>query len=161
MATRRASSLEAENDLPLQHRTWRIQRAGWVAFAGLFGNGPLSHAEAGSQESGLRVAYERFARLQAPTELILRIDPRLARDGELAVVLSGATIRNLEISSIAPPPNGTGIGPEAAILRFATTTQPGERVIVLRAKPQRAGRVSFQVGVRDGPVHAVRMWVYP
>jgi hypothetical protein len=169
MAARRESSLEVENDLTFQHRTWRIQRAGWVVFgiivlaglAGLFGGGPLSRAEAGSQASGLRVEYERFTRLQGSTELILHIDPRLARDGELAVVLSGAALLDLEISSTLPPPNGTGIGPEAVILRFETAAQPGERAIVLRAKPQRPGRVSFRVGVRDGPVHAVSLWVYP
>lgn len=169
MAARRESSLQAENDLTFQHRTWRIQRAGWVVFAivvlaglaGLFGGGPLSHAEAGSQASGLRIEYERFTRLQASTELIIRIDSRLARGGELALVLSGAALRDFEMSSSLPPPNRTGIGPEAVILSFETAAQPGERAIVLRAKPQRPGRVSFQVGVRDGPAHAVSLWVYP
>ena len=49
-----ATSLQIEEDLPLQERTWRFQRVGWAimgllllsALAGLFANGPLSWGKA-------------------------------------------------------------------------------------------------------------------
>jgi hypothetical protein len=49
-----ATSLQIEEDMPLQERTWRFQRVGWAAMglllvsalAGLFANGPLSWGKA-------------------------------------------------------------------------------------------------------------------
>ena len=169
MATRQNPSLEIEINPAFQRRSWRVQRVGWMVFAalafaalaGLFGAGPLSNAEAGSQASGLRIEYERFARLHAPTNLVIRTDRRLARNDELAVVLSGAALRGLELPSTMPPPDGTSVAPEAVILRFRTDRQPGELTVVLHAKPRQMGLLTTQVGLRDGPTHAIRQWIYP
>lgn len=169
MTARRDSPLQVESDPAFQRRAWRIQRMSWAIFAllvlaalaGLFGTGPLSHGEAGSKASGLRIEHERFARLHAPTDLVIRADRRLARNDELTIVLSGAAVQHLQLSSAMPPPDGTGLAPDGVILRFRTDRQPGELTIVLHAKPQRAGLLAAQIGVRDGPVHVIRQWIYP
>jgi len=49
-----ATSLQIQEEMPLQERTWRFQRVGWAAMgllllsdlAGLFANGPLSWGKA-------------------------------------------------------------------------------------------------------------------
>jgi hypothetical protein len=169
MATRQDPSLDIEINPAFQRRSWRVQRVGWMVFAalalaalaGLFGAGPLSHAEAGSQASGLRIEYERFARIHAPTNLVIRADRRLARNDELAIVLSGAVLEGMELPSTMPPPDGTSVAPEAAVLRFRTDRQPGELTVVLHAKPRQMGSMTAHIGVRDGPAHAIRQWIYP
>ena len=170
MVTRQSEpALQTEADLGVQRRTWRIQRIGWVVFAvlvvaalaGLFGSGPLSKTEAGSQTSGLRVEYERFARLHAPTDLVIRANRRLARNDELAIVLSGDALDGLELQSTMPPPDGTAVVPDAVVLHFRTDRQPGELKIVLHAKPRQVGLLNAQIAVRDGPAHAIRQWIYP
>ncbi|HEX2116197.1 MAG TPA: hypothetical protein VHM01_17470 [Alphaproteobacteria bacterium] len=163
------SDIQTEADLGLQRRTWRVQRVGWAIFAilvlaalaGAFGSGPLSRAEAGSEASGLRIEYERFARLHAATNLVIRADRRLARNDELAVILSGAALQSLELPSTMPPADGTGLAPDSVVLRFRTDRQPGELTVVLHAKPRRMGLLTAQVGLRDGPAHTIRQWVYP
>jgi hypothetical protein len=168
-AKRSEPALQTEADLGFQRRTWRVQRVGWIVFlivvvvalAGLFGSGPLSRSEAGSHASGLRIEYERFARLHAPTTLVIRADRRLARNDELPVVISGSAIQGLELPSTMPPPDGTGVAPDAVVLRFRTDRQPGELTVVLHAKPQQAGLLVTQIGVGEGPAHAVRQWIYP
>lgn len=169
MATRRASSLQVENDPAFQRRTWQIQRIGWAIFAilvlaalaGLLGSGPLSRVEAGSESAGLRIGYERFARLHAATELVIRADRRLARNDELVILLSGAAVDGLELSSSMPPPDGTGVAADGVLLRFRTDRQPGELTIVLHTKPRRAGVLASRIGVRDGPVQDIRHWIFP
>jgi hypothetical protein len=163
------SDLKAEADIGFQQRTWRVQRAGWAVFvilllgalAGLFGSGPLSGTDAGSEASGLRIAYERFARQHGPTTLVIRADRRLARGDELAIVLATVDLHELELTSIMPPPDGTTLAPDAVVLRFRADRQPGELTIVLHAKPRRFGRLAVQIRVRDGPAHTIRQWVYP
>jgi hypothetical protein len=172
MATRTRQpepALKTEADLGVQRRTWRIQRIGWVIFAvlviaalaGLFGSGPLSNAEAGSEASGLRIEYERFARLHAPTDLIIRVDRRLAGNDEVAIGLSGDIIEGLELPSTMPPPDGAAVAPDAVVLRFRADRQPGELKIVLHAKPRQMGALDARVAVRGGPSHAIRQWIYP
>jgi hypothetical protein len=65
--------MEVNADIEFQRRVWRVQRIGWLIIAavivaallGVFGGGPLSRAAV--QGDGLRLEYERFARLQQST----------------------------------------------------------------------------------------------
>jgi hypothetical protein len=163
------SDLRVEADLAYQHRTWRMQRVGWLAFilvivgalAGLFGSGPLSSTSAGTPAEGLRIEYERFARLNAPTTIVVRADHRLARGDEIGIVLSGDAVRAVELQSTTPPVDGASVSPDGVILRFRADKQPGELTLVLHASPRQAGRLSLRIGLVGGPTHSFRQWVYP
>jgi hypothetical protein len=161
--------LQIDAALAYQERTWRVQRIGWAIFAvlivlgliGLFGPGPLSSTTVGASADGLRIDYDRFARLHAPTTLVIHADRRVARGDELGIVLSGDAIRALELVATTPPADGTSVAPDGAILRFKADRQPGELTIVLYAKPQQAGPLTSRIGVAGGPAHTIRQWIYP
>ena len=63
-----------EEDLDFQRSSWKVQRVAWIvmlgisvsALLGLFGEGPLSNAHVGSEQSGLQIDYERFVRQESP-----------------------------------------------------------------------------------------------
>jgi hypothetical protein len=162
-------ALHVEADPAFQRRTWLIQRIGWglfamlilAALAGLFGSGPLSRTESGAPESGLQVEYDRFARLHAPTTVVIRADRRPARGDDLAIVLSGAMHREFELSSTMPPSDGASVAPDSAILTFRTDRQSGELTIVLHVKPQQVGMAASRIGIAGGPTHTIRQWIYP
>lgn len=67
--------LQIEEDLKFQQCEWKVQFAGWIAMGvliilaslGLFGTGPSSSSTA--QGDDLNLNYERFARLEQPTDL--------------------------------------------------------------------------------------------
>lgn len=161
--------LQIDVALAYQERTWRLQRIGWgvfialiiAALAGLFGAGPLSSTRAGTPTDGLQVEYERIARLNAPTTIVVRADRRLARGDELGVTLSGDMVRGLAMESSMPPADGATVLPDGVVLRFKAGRQPGELTIVLQAKPQRVGRLSSGIGVAGGPAHTIRQWIHP
>jgi hypothetical protein len=77
----RDDGLQITEDLDFQHRIWKLQRIGWAvmvllilaAVLGLFGRGILSRAVVTDAQGQLSVEYSRFARFQAPVELVVRI----------------------------------------------------------------------------------------
>jgi hypothetical protein len=72
-----------------------------ASVARLFGGGPFSETTAGGRAVGVTVAYDRFARITADTEIELR----LARaDGPTAVTITRALLDRYEISELRPQP---------------------------------------------------------
>ena len=78
------TSLQIEEDVPLQERTWRFQWVGWAAMgllllsalAGLFANGPLSWGKAQDPQGLLEIEYERFQRHTAPGQFTIHLAPQ-------------------------------------------------------------------------------------
>ena len=73
-------------DMRFQHRSWALERAGWLVLAliaiagltGVFGNGPASwaHASAGS----LAVSYERFQRATRTSAFVFDVTHQAGSD---------------------------------------------------------------------------------
>ncbi|MCK9519893.1 MAG: hypothetical protein M0R74_12850 [Dehalococcoidia bacterium] len=69
--------LEIDEDFDFQRRSWVVQRVLWTAGAvvllaallGFFGRGVLSSTESSTTEDDVVVSYQRFARLQTPTQI--------------------------------------------------------------------------------------------
>jgi hypothetical protein len=160
---------QIDADLAYQERIWRAQRIGWLVFValiiaaliGLLGPGPLSSTSAGAPADGLWIEYDRFARQDAPTTIVLHADRRLARGDEIGLVLSGDAVRGLELTSTTPPADGSGVAHDGVVLRFRTDRQPGTLTIVLHVKPQRMGLHSSRIGLAGGPAYDIRQWIFP
>ena len=117
---KRVGDLDIEQDLDFQQRSWRVQRAGWIAMAlvtllallGLFGSGPLGNATAGEEGAPLRLEYGRFVRLGAPSHLRVHIGPGTTPNGEAHLWLSRAYLEEIEIQRITPEPDRVEAGPD-------------------------------------------------
>ena len=96
-----AETLELEQNLDFQQRSWALQHLGWAvmgllilaALLGLFGAGPLSSLTTGSQDGLLVLQYDRFWRLQSPMILRVILRPMAIQASEAQIWLSRAYLK--------------------------------------------------------------------
>jgi uncharacterized protein (DUF58 family) len=143
---------------------WRIQHAGWVvvalflalAFAGLFGGGPLSHAHAQSAQG--RVNYERFVRQGSPTELV--ITPTSGTEhGISRVEITADYLEAFRINNITPEPSTVRISGARLVYEFAAAT-PGAS-ISFHFDPQRLWRHRATLVIDGGAPLEIWQLTYP
>ena len=115
--SRKARTLEIEEDLQFQRKEWFYQRFGVAlllvlviaAAIGVTGmGGPMSHAEAGEREGPLFVEYERFVRrgAKARMQLHFRSDP----PGFIQFWVSAPYLEDVIVDSVAPVPRDRDCG---------------------------------------------------
>ena len=157
--------IEEKLDAELRfHRVeWRIQRFGWLviliflalAFAGLFGNGPLSHAYADGPVG--RVDYERFVRNGAPTELVVTAGG--TSRGISRIEITAEFLEAVRVQRITPEPIAVRMQGEALVYEFAAEA-PGGR-ITFHLDPQRLWRHTAQVKIDAGAPLEISQLTYP
>jgi hypothetical protein len=162
-------TLEIEQDLEHQRRSWTIQRLGWGVMAltilgallGLFGTGPLSSTTTRSPDGVLALHYERFWRVQASMIVRLLLAPTSLREGEAHVWLSRAYLDSVSVEKVMPPPQRVEASPERLtyIFAIAPTSQPIE--VRFTVEPQRPGRVAGQLGLANGTALRLAHFIYP
>jgi hypothetical protein len=127
---------EFESERIFHEHEWRIQRIGWwlltiflaLAFAGLFGNGPLSHASAHAAQG--RVEYERFIRYGTPSEIVVTPTAGAAH-GISRVEISSDYLEGFRIERITPEP--------------ASVSMSGPRLVYVFTAAGAGASISFDV----------------
>lgn len=152
------SGLDLDDD-PAYHahaahveRTARVLVGAVVVAAalGFFGGaGPFLKAEAAGTD-GFAVRYDRFARLDAPLLLSVRLPP-----GTAAFSLAGELGTDVTIESAAPRPVR-----EASVESGLRLDVAGGRA-ALTLRPLRPGRLRGTVRLDDGRALPVSLFVYP
>lgn len=147
------------------HRTeWRIQRIGWIvltiflalAFAGLFGNGPLSHASAGSAQG--RIEYERFVRYGSPSELIIT-PAQSAAHGIGTIEITSDYLEAFRIESVTPEPTAVRMSGQRLVYEFAA--EGAGASISFHVDPQRLWRHRALVRIDGGAALEISQLTYP
>src|SRR4051812_23546923 len=154
----RVGDLEIEQDHDFQRRYWRLQRGAWVGLAlvllagilGLFGSGPLAHATIGAPGAPLRLEYDRFGRIEAPSTLTALVRPSTRRPGEAILHLDRGFTDNFQIERVQPMPERAEAGPDHSVYAFRVTG-PGEPVrVTFRLRPEQIGPRSGRMRVDGG-----------
>jgi hypothetical protein len=165
-----ARELEIKQDLVFQRREWAVQRIGWwiltafvvAALLGLFGGGPLSSARAGHPDAPLRVEYERFVRVGAPTRLTLRgnMTGLTPRSG-LRLRIRRDYFEAFRVERIAPEPASIAIGDEEVDLHFgADAVGSGLFTIIFEIEPVEPGLQGAAFRVNDAAGVTFRQLTY-
>lgn len=164
------ADLDLEEDLTLQRREWRWQRVGWVvlfgivgaALLGVFGDGPLSYAQAVSGVNGpagapvLSVDYQRFTRAGKSTRIAIRLAGHSPQDGDLELEVERTFYDHAQIERITPEPDRVVIGSKSIHLVFASQKlRPGSGV-VLDFQPTVAGLHALRFGLGDSVVEMMQ-----
>ena len=166
----------SEENLELPHsradHPWelRIQRAGWLVFAGLIlaalvgflGQGPLSSTTSGDPQGALWVEYNRFERYQGPADLRIHLKPETIRTGEARIWIDRSIVEHMQIERIEPRPERTELGSNRHTLVFAVPGLTGQTSVIIRYRPDlRFGWIEGQIGAEVGPAVPVRQFIYP
>jgi hypothetical protein len=166
----RVGDLEIPQDHDFQRLNWSIQRHAWVGMAvllllgllGLFGPGPLSDATVGDDAGPLRLEYQRFGRLRAPSTLVADLRPgRGAAGGEARLWLSRDYLGAIQIQRIDPVPGRVEAGPlrSAYVFRLIDPARPTR--VTVHFRPEKIGRIRARVGLDDSAPLDFAQLVYP
>ena len=128
----------------LQRRVWAASKIAWwamgavllLAIGGVFGDGPLAHAEAAGTDGSLRVAYDRFQRSDAGSSLAIRLAPNAATH-EARFCLDHAFGRAWQVTQIEPAALREELeaGGTCHVIALAAEA-PAPRLIELRVHPR-------------------------
>jgi hypothetical protein len=153
-----------DTDQRFHQLEWRIQRIGWLcvfiflglAFAGLFGGGPLSHAR--SVGAAGSVDYERFVRSGNSTDLVVtpaHSDP----SGLHRVEITSDFLEAFRIERINPQPTATRMVGPHLVYEFAAAA-PGAS-ISFHVHPERLWRHTAEVRIDSGAPLTISLLTYP
>lgn len=124
-ATPPPQELQLSQDMAHLRRSWVAQRIGWAvmlliivaALAGAFGQGgPLSQAQATSDDGRLQVRYARVAHYIAPAELDIRLQPGPRATARIWV--DNDYLDEVEITGITPPPSRSQLSGGRTLFEF-------------------------------------------
>jgi hypothetical protein len=165
---RRVDSLQIEEDLEFQRRSWMVQRVSWglmgllviASAAGLFGSGPVSTAETRSAGGEVAVKYERFLRYEAPARL--RIAARQAgREGTIAILLDREYLEAIKLEHVVPRPERVEVRGDWMAFLFREAN-PGEPLLAtFYYEAQRIGPLRARVATGAGGFAGFGQFVYP
>lgn len=145
-----AEQLQIDQDLAFQRHEWRAQRVGWwgltafvlAAALGVFGKGPLSHAQAGIPGTPLWVDYDRFVRVGSGTRIVVngQAATHAASDSVFVLRMNRQYFDGIRIEQLSPQPISMTVGAEDVDLHFAGAAAGTPVTVVLDVEPLRAGR---------------------
>jgi hypothetical protein len=164
----RIGSLQIEEDLEFQRRSWIVQRVGWglmgllviASAAGLFGSGPVSSAETRSAGGEVAVEYERFLRYDAPARLRIAVR-EAAPEGTIAVRLNREYLDAIKLEHVVPRPERVEIHGDSVVFLFRQAN-PGQPLLAtFDYEAQRIGRLRARVASGAGASLGFGQLVYP
>lgn len=119
-------------DLEFQKRWWRFERIVWIVFtviialdlAGAFGRGPLAKAHLSSANRSVDVEYERIARYQTPSNLIIRLRRQTVPDRKVQLWVSDSLVRELGNQRVVPQPQTSALDRNGILYTFPAGPVP-------------------------------------
>lgn len=162
-------SIELEQDIDFQNRSWTVQRAGWVvmlvivaaALIGVFGGGPVSSARAGDTNR-LRVDYERFVRLDSPEKITFTVGRGAVPAGSsVDLWIDRQWLTKHVVNSIVPAPSGTRVTSDRVIYRFDVDSAGFPSQIEFDLETRGMGRLKGRAGTGAGNSVAFTQLAYP
>jgi hypothetical protein len=153
--SKKARTLEIDEDLEFQTKEWRFQRIGVVlvsvfVFAALVGftgmGGFMSRGEAGERGGPLHVEYERFVRRGAfsTVKLHLRGAPR-----DVRFWVADRYFEHVRIDSVAPTPALVSV--EAGRHVYLIRAESPDVTVTVEIEHQGVGTPDAEVGLVGGP----------
>jgi len=163
------SSLEAEENLRIQHISWKLERVGWVLCAivlllaaiGIFGGGPVSRATVKSADGAVSVKYNRFARNGAPERLEVELQAAAFSTDKPELWLSREFFSGVRIQQIVPRPEAVDLLPDRIVYHFRSPAANGSLQVAFDYTPDSIGQMKITAGAGGGAVASLWQLVYP
>ena len=160
----RVGDLEIAHDEAFQRREFALARVALAALTvvviatllGLLGgSGVLSDSEA-SNDEGMTVGYERFARLGAGTELELGL---VSAGADLTkVAIKSAYLEGFQVDGVTPTPDSVTAQPDRLVYTF---DQDPPATVTLYLTPSEIGLQKATIRAGSGEPVEFTQFVYP
>lgn len=165
----RIGDLDIHQDLAFQHRSWTVQRLGWIIMTlaviagllGLFGQGPLSSTTTDESSLPFRFEYDRLARSQSSQIARLHLQPGASSNGRFSLWLSNEYVARVRIGRMTPEPVGARLSPGGLTYDFLVDASDHGGQIVLHFEVPKPGLLSGRIGLAPSPSIAFSQWIYP
>lgn len=167
--TKKVGDLQINEDMEFQRRSWIVQRVGWLVFAlvillaalGLFGDGPLSDAQAGQEEGVLWLEYQRFERFQHEFRIKAHANEDTTTHGEIMIQLDRHYLENIEVNNISPAPDSEIKDADWITYVFKTNGGSSPFTAYFYVTPQKAGPLSGRFRLQNGDPVGFSQFIYP
>jgi len=164
----RIGDLEINQDLSVQERMWTIQRVGWgfmlvvifLGLIGLFGHGPISRTWAGNKNDGLWLEYDRFARNQSQSTMLIHL-PTTTASGRASFWLNEAFLAGVEIQHMTPVPLTTTVMDHGVLYDVSLADKQEPALIILPLIHQRSGWLTGELRSPGAASIKFTQLVYP
>jgi hypothetical protein len=164
----RIGSIEIEQDLEFQRKSWKVQRAAWIimilitlgGLLGVFGDGPLADARAGDSRT-LTVEYQRLVRLSAEEKLA--ITPGSASIGSASTVsvwLDRKWMSRHDLRGMVPEPESTSVAADRVTYHFRIDPRVPSK-IEFDMQTKAIGLIRGRAGIVGGSTVTFNQFSYP
>jgi hypothetical protein len=165
----RVGDLEIDQDLDFQHRSWMVQRVGWIvmplivlaALLGLLGPGPLSSATVGSEAGSLWLEYDRFGHYQGPMTLRFHLGVGSAPEGMARLRLNQDYVEKIQIEQVTPEPERVEMASDGLIYTFQVAKPNQDMIITFHLRPNNFGPLTGQIGLAEAQSLRFSQFIYP
>lgn len=153
-------------DMRMQQRVWTFERVGWyalviivlLALAGVFGDGPLSNAEAVSADGKLRVQYQRLSRTGTVDNMRIMVQGSAGKP--VTVTLDGTLLREASIETMQPAPLSSMSKGQALLLQLGASDD-GLATLYLTVRTESVGTLQGMVEADPGMAVSFSTFLFP
>lgn len=167
--TERVGSIEIEQDLDFQRRSWTVQRVSWIVMLliaaagllGVFGGGVVADATAGDRNE-LLVDYERLVRMSGAEKLAISFGERAPRAGAtVSLWLDREWLSRHKVHAIVPEPESTSVSADRVTYHF--TAKPGAppSKVEFDLETMAFGSIRGKAGIPGGSTVTFNQFSYP
>ena len=168
MKVKRVGTLEIGENMRFQVFEWIMERAGWLALAGMvagmavgvFGTHPKSQRVVGNQEGPLWVRYDRNPRWQTKTSFEIHALPGEA-DRKAHLRVNNKFFDRILLHWILPEPESIESTSEQTIFTFAAARPREPMVVWIHYEPQKPGPLTVDIKLNEDAGVSFEQRVYP
>jgi hypothetical protein len=140
---------------------WAVMGALLIAAAlGAFGGGRRVETIE-SADGALRLEYPPVWRSLSPLALRVHFDPADPDDEARLWISRDYILRDVVLEHVVPEARTVEVGNDRLTYVFALEGRDGQRTVVFRVRPERAGRLHGSVGVEGGATIVFEQLIFP
>jgi hypothetical protein len=165
----RLAELESSPERRQHARERILERAGWIAIAGLLllgcagglGPGAINVRNLQSSDGSLRIRLHAIERCYAPAEIVLWVSDASAADGPVVLSLSRELAAAAQLDKLVPRPQRLIREEDRLLLAFDRHDLPPSGQIRCRFEFEDAGIVRSEIGTPGGATIHFRQFILP
>jgi len=169
MASSPTQISDLNQDLDVQHKTWILQRIGWIGMALIILAAFTIYAAAATSRriyepekpKLFRLEYDRFGRYGSESLLRLDLTAEATQSHHVIVWMDRTFWTSHVVEQIAPEPISSSIGPGGFLYTFDIGAPNVPAIVIVRLRPEYAGSLEGHIRVNDRGSVTFHQFIFP